>query len=175
MFHSVTKSLTFEMLIIPPIHTLIFDWGDTIMRDFAYPGAMKNWPRVEYLPGAEEALQFVAGKYACIIATGANHSGTSDMIAALKRVEAQKYFQLFFSSEELGFQKPDPRFFSAIISQCNLNPSETVMIGDLYEKDIAPAKKAGLQTIFLNEKKLTGNFINADAIINKMNRLIDLL
>ena len=39
------------------IKTLIFDWGDTIMRDLGLPGPMKDWDRVEWIPGAKEMLK----------------------------------------------------------------------------------------------------------------------
>lgn len=163
------------MPIKPPVHTLIFDWGDTIMRDYALPGAMKNWPKVEFIPGVEGALMRLNVRYRCVIATSANHSDTKDMMAALERVGAHKYFQHFFSSADLGFQKPDPRFFSAITGLLGLDNSGCVMIGNLYEKDIAPAKQAGLQTIFFNEKHIKGEFPLADAVIAEMNLLPNLL
>jgi HAD superfamily hydrolase (TIGR01509 family) len=166
-------SKVFKMPIKLPIHTLIFDWGDTIMRDFALPGTMKDWPTVEYIPGAEAALKVAAAKYTCIIATSANHSDTKDMIAALERVGAQKYFHHFLSSADLGYKKPDPHFFTAITERLNLEPAKCVMIGNLYEKDIAPAKAAGLQTIFFNEKNTQGNFPQADVVIGKMNQLVN--
>ena len=40
---------------------------------------------------------------------------------------------------------------NAFINACgNINPSECMMIGDSYEKDILPAYEAGLQVIFFN-------------------------
>ncbi len=45
------------------------------------------------------------------------------------------------------------------------------MIGDRYKKDIIGATAAGMQTIFFNEKKLTGSFDQADRVIIHMNEL----
>ena len=135
------------------ISTLIFDWGDTIMHDYNLPGPMADWEKVEWIPGAEKALKTLSEKYTCIIATSADHSGTEDMIAALRRVGADKYFHHFFSSKELGYKKPDPRFFSSIVEKLNVTPGECVMIGNFYEKDITGAKQAGLQTVLFNENE----------------------
>lgn len=160
------------MTIHQPITTLVFDWGDTIMRDFGLPGPMKEWEKVEWIAGAEKSLKELSKKYTCVIATCADHSGTEEMIAALRRVGADRHFHHFFSSAELGFKKPDPRFFEAITAKINADPSKCVMIGNLYEMDIRGAKDAGLQTILFNESKIEGEFTAADEIIADMNNLI---
>jgi len=152
------------MPISKPVRALIFDWGDTIMRDFGLPGIMAEWEKVEWIPGAEKTLIGVSSKFMCVIATSAGQSGTPEMIAALKRIGADKYFDYFFSSKELGYNKPDPRFFTEISRCINLAPETCLMIGNIYEKDIIGAKKAAMQTAFFNEKKLTGTFPDADFI-----------
>jgi FMN phosphatase YigB (HAD superfamily) len=45
------------------------------------------------------------------------------------------------------------------------------MIGNVYEKDICGAKAVGMKTIFFNEKKLSGDFPDADKIIFSMTEL----
>jgi putative hydrolase of the HAD superfamily len=156
------------------IKTLIFDWGDTIMRDFDEPGPMSEWEKVAWIPGVEESLETLSKKYVCIIATSAGHSDTAEMKKALARVGADRYFHQFYSRKELGYAKPDPRFFEAVLKKSAALPNETVMVGNLYEKDIIGAKQAGLTTVFFNEHNLKGNFPDADYIINNMNQLLEL-
>ena len=151
--------------------TLIFDWGDTIMRDFAMEGPMWKWDNVEWISDLEDQLQQLYKEYIMVVATSADHSGTEDMIKALERIGAHKYFDHFFSQKELGFKKPDPNFFLSIINKLNLNPSTSLMIGNSYEKDIAGAKKAGLNTLFFNEMALPGDHAAADRIIYTMKDL----
>ncbi len=162
------------MPIKNPVSALIFDWGDTVMRDFNLPGSMADWEKVAYIPGAQKALESLSRKFTCIIATSANHSDTDEMINALKRVGADKYFHHFFSSKDLGYQKPDPRFFSSIIEKIGLKSENCVMIGNLYEKDIKGAKTAGMQTILFDEKPQNLNFPDADVVINQMDELINI-
>jgi putative hydrolase of the HAD superfamily len=162
------------------IKTLIFDWGDTIMRDYGLPGPMAHWEKVDWIPGAEKALKILSKKYTCTIATSADHSGTAEMIAALTRVGAEKYFHHFFSSQEIGFKKPDPGFFDAIAKKLSLDPSACVMIGNFYEKDIVGAKQAGMQTVWFNETQNNDNFNpesypDADHIIFAMEQLPDII
>jgi len=158
-----------------PISTLIFDWGDTIMRDYNLPGPMAEWDKVDWIPGAEEVLKVLSEKYKCIIATSADHSGTDEMIAALKLVGADKYFHHFFSSQQLGFKKPDPRFFSSITKNLSVVAAECVMIGNFYEKDIIGAKQAGMQTVLFNENNVEDPFPDADVMITEMQSLLEII
>jgi putative hydrolase of the HAD superfamily len=154
---------------------VIFDWGDTVMRDFKLEGPMANWERVAWVEGAEELLKALQPYFTCIIATSASHSNTSDMITALKRVGADRYFHQFYSQKELGFQKPDPRFFQAVLDQSALKADDCVMIGNIYEMDIVGAKSVGMTTIFLNENQIPGTFLSADLVVSKLTDAINFL
>jgi len=161
---------------IENVKALIFDWGDTIMRDFpGNPGPMHTWDTVEWVPGAEKLLKTVNKKFIMVIATNAGASDTLAMIKALRRVGADKYFTHFYSSKELGYEKPDTRFFTVIAQHIGVAPEHCLMIGNLYEKDIVGAKACGMKTVLFNEKSLPGEFGQADAVIYSLDELISLL
>jgi putative hydrolase of the HAD superfamily len=156
------------------ISTLIFDWGDTLMRDIpGKPGPMYTWEAVGWIPGAKTALESVYRNYEMAVATNAGASDTEAMIKALTRVGADRYFQSFYSSKDLGVRKPDPEFFRIICERMNRRPSECVMIGNSYDKDICGAKDAGLKTIFFNENQTSVNADKADIVIGKMEDLLN--
>ncbi len=157
------------------IKAIIFDWGNTIMRDYSLPGPMYGWEKVDWIPGAEELLKHLQDKYVLAIATNAPHSGRDDMIKALKMLGADKYFQYFFSSKELGYQKPDSRFFLAVCEGIDTEPENCIMIGDTYERDITGAKKVGMKTILFNEFKKDGDYPEADNIVNSLIEIINFL
>jgi putative hydrolase of the HAD superfamily len=160
--------------IINMIKALIFDWGDTIMRDDPNNNTpMYIWENVSYIKGTESLLQLIHKDYIMVIATNAGQSDTEAMIKALKRVGADKYFQYFFSSKDIGFEKPDKRFFQTIVNNINLLSNECIMIGNIYEKDIVGSKDIGMKTIFFNEKNIEGNFQKADFIVNCMSEIFD--
>ncbi len=155
---------------------LIFDWGDTVMRDFPeYKSPMYTWEHVEYIPDVEQALKVLYNTYTMVIATNAGQSDTAAMIKALQRVAAEQYFHYFFSSKDLGVEKPDVRFFTNIASAIHLNPSECMMIGNLYEKDIIGAKDAGMKTILFDEKSSNKHFPKADITIHSMQLLVNVV
>jgi len=156
------------------IKALIFDWGDTVMRDFPEKsGPMAYWDRVEWIPGVERILEKFYKKYMMVIATNAGASDTKDMIKALERIGAGKYFQYFFSSKDLGYQKPDPRFFTSIASHIGVLPENCVMIGNIYETDISGAKASGMLTIFFNERNINAFFPDADFVIKSFDQFSD--
>ncbi|MBS4057661.1 MAG: HAD hydrolase-like protein [Bacteroidetes bacterium] len=157
------------------IRLLVFDWGDTIMRDYSLPGPMSQWPEVAWIPGAEAALKHLAQRYFCVIATSAGHSDVNEMKLALARVGADRYFQLFFAQKELGYKKPDVRFFTEVVRLSGFQPHESAMIGNLYDKDIVGAKKAGMTAVLFDENNnSTQYFPDADHVIGSMHQLITL-
>jgi len=156
------------------IRLLVFDWGDTIMRDFNMPGPMSQWPVVEWIEGAKEALSHLHDRYCCAIATSADHSDVSEMKAALARVGADTYFDKFYSQKELGYRKPDVRFFLEVIRLSGYQANESVMIGNLYDKDIVGARKAGMKTVLLCDKSDVSSCPDADFLIRSMHELCEL-
>lgn len=158
------------------ITTLIFDWGDTLMRDFPEKsGPMYTWKHVEWIPGAKNVLEAVFFNYEMVVATNAGESNTEAMIKALERVGAEAYFDAFYSSKDLGVRKPDPEFFLTICEKLNRKPDQCVMIGNNYEKDIVGAKQAGLKTIFFNENNAGIIADQADYVIFNMEDLVDVV
>ncbi|MFH0865830.1 MAG: HAD family hydrolase [Bacteroidota bacterium] len=154
------------------IKALIFDWGNTVMRDYPdKPGAMAHWDHVEYIQNIEEALKILSEKYILCIASNAGFSDSSLMAEALKKIGADKYFHHFFTSKDLGYKKPDKLFFTAITEKIKIEPAHCIMIGDSYEKDICGAKAVGMITIFFNEKKIVADFPDADFTITSMKEL----
>jgi len=96
------------------------------------------------------------------------------MIAALKRIGADVYFDHFFSQIELGVKKPDPEFFIRTARLSGYDQKTCLMVGNLYDKDIVGAKEAGMVTVFFNELCLKGSFPNADYTIQHMSELTQL-
>ena len=149
---------------------LLFDWGNTIMVDFKLPGPMYTWEKAEWVPGAEEALKALAG-ITCYIVTNAGESDQEAVKKGLAMVGADKYFKFIFSSVELGFEKPDPRFFRFVVEKLGTDPGNCIMIGDNYQKDIAGAKTVGMKTILFNPFDCRGPFPLADSVIHRMDEL----
>jgi putative hydrolase of the HAD superfamily len=149
---------------------LLFDWGNTIMVDFNLPSPMFTWEKVAWVPCVEDALKALAD-YTCCIATNAGESDSEAVKRGLARVGADRYFSFIFSSWDIGFEKPDPRFFRYVVEELRTDPANCIMIGDNYEKDIVGAKAAGIKTILFNSSDRKGPFPHADSVISGMDQL----
>jgi putative hydrolase of the HAD superfamily len=133
------------------IRALIFDWGDTVMRVFPeFSGPMAHWPRLEAMPGIENALRAAKSSYVIALASNASDSGSGLVRDALERAGLEKYFDEVFTARDLKATKPDSAFYRGILRKLELAPDEVVMVGDQFETDIAGAKKTGLWTIWYN-------------------------
>jgi len=171
------------------IKILIFDWGDTIMVDNPLlTTPMYQWDKVSIISNADIVLHMLFNKFKIVVASNAGVSDEKMMKMALERVDIAKYFDLFFTSKELGFEKPNILFFKRILEITDCKPNECIMIGNSYEKDIIGAKKAGINTIYFNskshknilfrdeyEKNNIKNLDFADIIINNLLYISDAL
>jgi HAD superfamily hydrolase (TIGR01549 family) len=53
------------------------------------------------------------------------------------------------TSEHLGFDKPSPRFFEALLSQTGFRAGETAYVGDRVDNDVLPAQAIGMRAVFI--------------------------
>ena len=133
------------------IRTLIFDWGDTVMRVFPeYAGPMADWPEVAAVPGITTALGVLQSRYLLVLTTNAADSGAALARAALHRARLDRFFHVLLTARELGTRKPDPDFFRAALHEIECTPEEAIAIGDDYQADVICAKAAGLRAIWFN-------------------------
>ena len=141
--------------ILTGIRGVIWDWGDTLMRDFpGMEGPMVGWPRAKAMPGAEEALRALESIPIHAVATNAEESDGDAVAAALARVGLRAHLTHFFTSREMGVSKPDPDFFRAVARRLGL-PEETLLsIGNDYRKDIRPAESLGMATIWIGTEEM---------------------
>ena len=99
------------------------------------------------LPDAGEVVRQLAAKYPLtIISNGFGevqyykfaHSGL------------QPLFTHILISEEVGINKPQPEIFRIALERNGVRPEEAVMVGDSYNSDIAGAKAAGIDQIWIH-------------------------
>jgi len=136
-----------------PQRCLLFDGGDTLMRDFpSYTGPMKDWPSVEAMPGALETLTALHATWTLATATNADISTEDDIWAALRRVGLDQVMDKIYCPKNVGYRKPSPKFFQHILSDLRLNPDQVLMVGDSFEIDVLGANRSGIDAIWFNWK-----------------------
>ena len=60
------------------------------------------------------------------------------------------YFEDTYISMDIGYDKPDVRFYEEALHRCGLQPQDVLMVGDSMTTDIVGAQQAGLATCWFN-------------------------
>lgn len=63
------------------------------------------------------------------------------------------YFHTIISADKLNTMKPSSKYYEEAMTLFKVKPSELVMIGDSWKRDLEPAKVLGIFTILVNEKE----------------------
>jgi putative hydrolase of the HAD superfamily len=97
-----------------------------------------------------------------------NYNGNIETV--LKELTIREFFDVVIDSTIENIYKPDPGIFALALHRLETHPEETVVIGDSYDRDIAPAKKLGCKTIWLKVKSWRefNEESKADYIINTL-------
>jgi HAD superfamily hydrolase (TIGR01509 family) len=82
---------------------------------------------VRILPGAQEALEFTAGRFRLGLASG---SPRLLIDAALRGAKWTQYFEEVLSSDEVGSGKPSPDIYVEIIRRMRIGGDEAVVVED---------------------------------------------
>lgn len=60
-------------------------------------------------------------------------------------------FEDTYISMDIGYDKPDVRFYEEALRRCGLRPQDVLMVGDSMTTDIVGAQQAGLDTCWFNK------------------------
>lgn len=85
-----------------------------------------------------------------IIATLTNITKTNDIFRNEKKI--YRFFDIKLISNKEGMKKPDIKFYKLLIKKLNLLPRQVVFVDD-EKRNLFPAKKLGIKTIFFKNNK----------------------
>lgn len=107
----------------------------------------------DVFPGAEALCCALAPHCTLAIVTNGVASAQHGRIG---RSPLRDLFAHVFISEEVGYSKPDPRFFEAVLRTLDIqDKSRAVVVGDNLISDIGGGSAAGLDTIWYNPHRLS--------------------
>ncbi|MEE3947257.1 HAD family hydrolase [Bacillus wiedmannii] len=86
-----------------------------------------------------------------IITNGSTHRQKAKII----NTNLNNYFDTIIISEEVGLSKPDKRIFELALNKLNVQPENTLFVGDDLEKDIAGCQNANIKGIWFNPHRIT--------------------
>lgn len=94
----------------------------------------------------------------------------------LKEFGLDHLFQSVIESAVVGIRKPNPQIFTLGVEALNLQPEEVIVVGDSFDKDIIPAKKAGCHTVWFKGEGWTEDTFDEtipDRIITNLEQLVE--
>ena len=137
----------------PRFTTVLFDWGDTVMRDhpeITIP--MVEWERVEVIEGIAEVLAYLhSSGRRIVLATSAAISDEDQIRGALARGGLDTYFSRIYCFKNTNLPK-DEAFYRHILNDLGVSASEALMVGDGFEKDIQIPNTLGMFAVWFNPK-----------------------
>ncbi|WP_115862614.1 HAD family hydrolase [Halorussus litoreus] len=108
---------------------------------------------VEFLPGAESALDRLGATHDLALVT---NGGRETQTAKLEALDIADHFgALTFAGSDHAV-KPDPQPFEYTLSAMGVSADETVHVGNSLRADVAGAHAAGLQSVWLEEREMAG-------------------
>ena len=102
------------------------------------------------VPGAKEILEYLCGKSYRLFA--ASNSFGHLQRSRLEKAGILSYFEDTYISMDIGYDKPDVRFYEEALRRCGLQAHEVVMIGDSMTTDVLGAQAAGIDAIFFERR-----------------------
>jgi FMN phosphatase YigB (HAD superfamily) len=132
------------------LKAIVFDFGHTIMReDSCIDPHLQDCP-IDLMPGAREAIEMIRlpkGIWAnTLVATAA------DIRTWLGRAGLDHQISWVAASFELGCRKPEPEFFTRALAACDLQPADTLFVGNQLDTDIVGANRVGIPCVYLAAK-----------------------
>ena len=113
---------------------------------------------MEYIclyPWVKEALAHLRQKgYRLWLLSNAQRVFTAYELRLLGLEDA---FDGIYISSDYGCRKPDVRFYRALLEEKQLDPAACLMIGNDRETDIAGAKAAGMDTLYMHTNLTPGH------------------
>jgi len=79
---------------------------------------------------------------------------TKGVDSTLQKLGLESYLDFVVNPQEVGVDKPDPRFFLAALECAGVSASEAVHVGDQYEVDVVGARGVGISPILIDRYSL---------------------
>lgn len=125
------------------------------------------------LPQAEEVCRTLAGHCKlCLATNGVN----AVQRRRLQDSPIRQYISEIFVSEELGAQKPDPRFYDVLFERLGVQDrSRAIMLGDSLNSDMRGALAAGIASCWLNPSGAESGGLKVDYEIRQLQEFIPIV
>lgn len=175
--HSTHKEISNRIWIISTLKRLGYDLeatSPTIVE--AVKAYFAPWVLIVYDDAWKTILRLQKSHRIGLIS---NFTDTTFLNNALNKLGLEKYFNCVLVSEEVGWRKPHPHIFNKFLTLMNVEPKETLFVGDDLVRDIQGAKKVNMKTAWIvrtsTHSSINETGIHPDYIIHSLNELETIL
>ena len=152
--------------------TILFDWGDTIMRDDPNQKTpIVEWETIEVIAGITDVLKYLhASGRRIMLATSASVSDESQIRGALARCGLDQYFSRIYCFKNTNLPKGEA-LYCHILNDLGIPASEALMIGDSFEKDVQAANAVGMFAVWFNPNSDESRKSDLNVTVHSMREL----
>lgn len=112
------------------------------------------WKTVEHevklYPKTKEVLKHLKRKYPLGMITDSD-GNVRIKSSRLKKIGITPFFKAIVTGDETGFEKPHLENFVLLCKKLKVKPEHCVMVGDSASRDLAPAKKLKMKTVWTKQ------------------------
>lgn len=149
------ETLNLQRFLIPLKHFGVED--ARLALELANYYVIEGPKQTRLMPGARHLLDYLSSKNRdytlCVITNGFSEA----QIPKMRSSKIYHYFKYIFLSEDLGYMKPDRRFFDETLrllcdkERSDIAPTDCFTIGDDFGVDILGSHRVGIPSIFYNQ------------------------
>lgn len=122
--------------------------------------------------GAIELLEYLKPKYRMHILS----NGFKELQSHKMRTSGiLHYFDSLILSEDIGINKPRRELFEYALEKSGSQVSDSIMIGDMFDTDIAGAAGIGMEQIYYNPKEKKGHPFTPTYEVNHLLQIKEIL
>ena len=136
------------------IRAIFFDLGDTLVAEEPIGNKHLADVMLTKLPHLDEVLAELKKKgYKLGVITNTVTSREEHVRIALRRIDAEKYFDVVLTSVDVGHEKPDERIFMTALTAMKVKPHEAMMVGNRISTDIVGGNRMRIKTVLMKWNK----------------------
>ena len=124
-------------------HAREFGYAEAMVEE-AFDAFIQARNEVELYADVLPALEQLGKRYRLFTASNGN--------ADLGKIGIAHFFERTIAARHVGALKPDPAIFRKVIEGTDLQPHEVVYVGDDPQLDVAGARGAGMQAIWVDRQ-----------------------
>ncbi|MBT2388028.1 HAD-IA family hydrolase [Streptomyces sp. ISL-1] len=110
---------------------------------------LSEWDRgVRHLPGLPDLLADLAAEYRLVVV-----SNTQDTVLVPGHLEAmgiRHRFETVVTSLDVGWRKPHPKIYPAVLRRLRIDPAAAVFVGDTYVADYQGPAHVGMRALLID-------------------------